>query len=275
MLENFIKKHKVKLKKAVRVSGILGTGIIFASSFVNDHFVTALQEKTQALDAIQNEKGQAQTAVKSGHDVLEATERLFKIEVTLNSISSKPRKEEFEGLFFTCNSYVDALKGSTEGLKESIADLKGIQKRVTLNDETKKEIEAFSEKIKSLSEKITHEMEPIEKMKADLEKEATAPGSFNFDQGDAALNGVMDKFFLLEDEYKKVGYEIYGLFDKIDEQVVKEQESSESTLHIVEVLAGFFAFLGAVLAGGGNWLAGRLGMAPGSVPSPEDEEASV
>lgn len=78
MLENFIKKHKVRLKKVVRVSGILGTGIIFASSFVNDHFVTALQEKTQALDAIQNEKGQAQTAVKSGHDVLEATESLLR-----------------------------------------------------------------------------------------------------------------------------------------------------------------------------------------------------
>lgn len=198
--------------------------------------------------------------------------------MTLNSISNKPRKEEFEDLFMTCNSYVDALKGSTEGLKESIADLKGIQKRVTLNDDTKKEIEGFSEKVKSLSEKVANEMEPIEKIKAELEKEATAPGSFNFDQGDATLNGVMDKFFLLEDEYKKVGYEIYGIFDKIDEQVAKQQESSESTLHIVEVIMGFFAFLGAALAGGGNWLAGRLGMAPGSVPSAgtnEDEEASV
>ncbi len=203
---------------------------------------------------------------------MEATERLFKIEITLNSLTSKPRKDKFEDVFQTSASYIEALKGSTEGLKESIEDLKNIQKRVTLNDEIKKEIETLGEKVKSLSEKVTHELEPIEKLKADMEKEATAPGTFNFDQGDVVMNGVMEKFFLLEDEYKKVGYDVYGIFDKIDDQVAKQQESSESTLHIVEVIMGFFAFLGAALAGGGNWLAGKLGMAPGSVPSTESDE---
>lgn len=165
-----VKKPSAGLKKVVQISGLLGAGIIFGADFVNDHFVTALQEDTQNLDAVENDEAQIQTSAASAEDQLNAAQRMVALEQQVNALSNKPAVEELKGLFDSSDVYLDVLQSSVDILKDSTEQLAGITKRVNLSDETKKAIEATNAEVKTISETMQKENDTFKELNRPLAK---------------------------------------------------------------------------------------------------------
>lgn len=335
MLGDTIKKHTQGLKKVVQVSGLLGAGIIFASSFINDHFVTAFQEDAQNLDAVENDEARIQSSIAASEDQLKAAENLIGLQVEVNLLSKKTEIEKLKDTFDAASTYLDTLESSVAILNESVDETADISNRTKLSDETKQAIDAVNTEIKTVSESLQAESQTFKELNEELKSvarainkgkdikevsgvrainklvslqdaegeeekegaEAGAEGDKPADgaeagaEGDKPADGAapdaaprnpddvikdilaqMDKLDALETQYKAAGENLNELFDKIDAEVKKEKESSESVSDVVAYVAYILSTIGAALAGFGKWLEGRISGTGDLIPGMGSEE---
>lgn len=337
MLGDMIKKHTERLKKVVQVSGLLGAGIIFASSFINDHFVTAFQEDAQNLDAVENDEARIQSSIAASEDQLKAAENLIGLQVEVNLLSKKTEIEKLKDIFDAASTYLDTLESSVAILNESVDETADISNRTKLSEETKQAIQAVNTEIKTVSDSLQAENQTFKDLNEELKSVARAinkgkdlkevsgvrainklaslqdtEGEENKDDANAGAEGdkpadgtgaeagaeagagaeaatpsaaprnpdevikdilaQMEKLDSLENQYKAAGENLNELFDKIDAEVKKEKESSESVSDVVAYFAYILSTIGAVLAGFGKWLEGRISGTGSLIPGMESEE---
>lgn len=199
MLGDMIKKYSASLKKVVHVSGLLGAGIIFASSFINDHFVTAFQEDTQNLDAVENDEAQIQSSTAAAEDQLKAAQRMIDLQIEVNELSKKTPIEKAKNVFDAASVYLDTLESSVDILTDSVTQISEISQRVKLSEESKKTIEGLDAEIKTVSETMKAENATFKKLNEEFKSVASASRKEQNGLRETSLNTSLNKLASFQD----------------------------------------------------------------------------
>jgi predicted nucleic acid-binding Zn-ribbon protein len=262
MTSGVIVRNATLLKRIARVSGLIGVGIVFVANFMNDHFVAALQEDTQNVDAVQGEAAQAREASDAGLDQLEAAERISRLEVNLAGVTSRSSAEEAGSIIESFSLYFSTLESSVAMLNKSLQQIKDIPERgVTLNDETAQALQAASAEVAAIAEALSAGTKELAELKASLESAESA------EQAEAMSQAIAERFQAfdaLETQYREISTDINELFESIEQQVDAERQSSVEAADIVGGLVYVLSAIGGTIAGFGNWLGGKV--APSAVP---------
>jgi hypothetical protein len=209
----------------IRFSGYAAAIVIFVSWFINNTFVIALQNDTQALDAIRSEQADAAT-LSQIDDLVEGQRDLLKKLTSLQHGSS----EEQENL-----DWVESLKSSSARLANSAKELENLVDRVDPEDQ-----EVLVQAIKtSVAETETFSTEIHGH--ADTYKQDKSAESLD------ALEATDQGFDELSDA-------VVAHYEKMDAYMTEQRERSASAADTASTIAYLFYALGLALGGAGKWL---------------------
>jgi len=211
----------------IRFSGYAAAAVIFVSWFINNIFVTSLQEDTQALDAIRSEQADAANLSQLA-ELTDGQRELFK---KLSAVQSGSSESEDQADL----EWVESLESSSARLASSAVDLRDLATRVAPNDQDEllAAIKLSVEETAQLSAAIRDSAETYKQDKSAESLIALEATDATFETLDAALTTQ---------------------FEQMDAYIEAEHERSASAAETAGVIAYLFYALGMALGGAGKWL---------------------
>lgn len=213
----------------IRYSGYTATFVVFLAWFINNVFVTSLQNVTQEFDAIQAEQD-ASADLARINDLVEGQRTLFKQVEALQS--GKQNEEEMD------SEWVASLESNGKRAAENARQLDNLVTRVDPKHQ------------EDLVQGIKQSVEKTERYATEI---SGAAEKYRHEKA----RELLDTLEATNQEYKGIEETSADQYEKLNAYVTEERKSSSNAAVTASMMAYAFSALGVGLGGFGQWLGKR------------------
>jgi chromosome segregation ATPase len=244
-----------------RLSVYIAAVVIFISWLISNSFVTALEEDTQTMDAVQSEQTQAQQFSNLSDGQRALLRKIADIEHSLDKRPNEGKHTEAgeqndEDEADAEQKWVESFQSDSAQLVESAEELEELAKRVQPSADLEQSVESSIQRAKAFDAEVQKEANAYKqerKASQSLESgqdEANAEGRKKYDEQISADFGRIVK---MEEKFDELDQQIVSLYDKMDSYITERRKRSAEHATVASFIAYVFYAVGTVIGGLGKW----------------------
>jgi len=245
-----------------RLSGYIAAVVIFISWLISNGFVTALEEDTQTMDAVQSEQTQVQQFSNLSDGQRALLRRMADIEDSLDKLRNEgkhteAREQNDEDEADAEQKWVESFQSDSAQLVESAEELEELAKRVQPSADLEQSVESSLQRAKVFDADVQKEANAYK-------QEKKAGQSLELGQGDANAEGRkkydkqisadFERIVQMEEKFDEIDHQMVSLYDKMDSYITERRKRSAKHATVASFIAYVFYAVGTVIGGLGKWL---------------------
>jgi len=242
-----------------RVSVYIAAVVIFISWLISNSFVTAKEEDTQTMDAVQSEQTQVQQFSNLSDGQRALLRKIADIEDSVDKLRNKHAeagKQNDEDEADANQKWVESLQSDSARLVGSAEELEELAKRVQPSADLEQSVESSIQRAKAFDADVQNEANVYKReTKAGQSlrsgpDEANAEGRKKYDE---QISADFKRIAKMEKKFDELDQQIVSLYVKMDSYIAEKRKRSAKHATVASFIAYVFYAVGTVIGGLGKW----------------------
>jgi|SRR6185295_5468796 len=245
-----------------RLSGYIAAVVIFISWLISNGFVTALEEDTQTMDAVQSEQTQVQQFSNLSDGQRALLKRMADIEDSLDKLRNEGKHTEAgeqndEDEADAEQKWVESFQSDSAQLVESAEELEELAKRVQPSADLEQSVESSLQRAKVFDADVQKEANAYKQEKKAGQSLESGQGDANAEgrkKYDKQISADFERIVQMEEKFDDIDQQMVSLYDKMDSYITERRKRSAKHATVASFIAYVFYAVGTVIGGLGKWL---------------------